>query len=114
MLTANDILSCDDKRTKKLNIPQWGGDVIVSELSAEDRDLIELESNKAKLTGKADNANARLVACCLVDEGGKKLFSEDKLKALGTRSLSAMNLVLKTALELNNLTEAALEELAKN
>ena len=114
MLSKNEILSCDDKRTKKLHVKQWDGDVIVAELTAFDRDTFEQTSLALKAGGKAENISSRLVSLCLVDEAGKRLFSDEDIKALGQRSGSAMNQVLETVLKLNNLTDDDIDELAKN
>ena len=114
MLTANEILSCDDKETIKLSVPQWGGDVIVSELTAFDRDEFDVVTQKLKAQNKPTNPTTRMVALCLVDERGKRLFSDDKIDQLSTRSGEAMQIVAKAVLEINKLTQKDIEEAAKN
>ncbi len=53
------------------------------------------------------NIRARLVALCVVDEKGQRLFSEADAVALGQKSAAALNRVFNAAQQLNALTEEA-------
>lgn len=113
MLTKEAILAATDRKTEDVNVPEWGGVVRVSEMSAIDRDHWE-----ATLTadGKINlqNLRARTAALCIVDDKGQRMFSEKEIEALGRKSASALDRIVKAAQRLNKLTEGDVETARKN
>lgn len=117
-LTRDQILSADDRKTEKVAVPEWGGDVLVSVMSGEQRDSYENLITEVGADGKArhklDNLRAKLVSCCLVDEAGNCLFTEKDVKALGSKSAAALQRVYNVAARINRVTEDGVEDAAKN
>lgn len=114
ILSKEDILKAEDVKTKTINMPEWGGEVILSTLSGFARDRYE-----ASILGKNGNINsvnirAKLVAACLVDEAGKLLFSESDIVKLGNKSSNALDRIFQEAMSFNSIGEKEVEELAKN
>ena len=117
MLTRDQIFGADDLKTETVNIPEWGGAVSVRSMTAADRD--EYEQSMVNSRGPDEKSNmrnirARLVVCAVVDEHGKRLFSDVDVEVLGAKSAKAVNRVFKIAARLNALNESDVEELAKN
>lgn len=118
MLTKDEILATKGKlKTQVVEVPEWGGDVLASELSGTERDAWEasIVSSQGK-TVRRDmrNIRAKLVARCIVDEAGQRLFSDADIDELGALSASALDRVFSVAQQLNGMREADIEELAGN
>jgi len=114
ILGKKDILDCNDRSTITVYVPEWGGDVIISLMSASDMDSYEdsLIEGKGKINIK--NARAKLLAAVLVDEEGNQIFTTKDVTALGKKSTKAVAKIYKAAMQFNSLTEEELESLIKN
>jgi hypothetical protein len=113
ILSRDAILKADDLKKQVVNVPEWGGDVVIATMTGEARDAWEqsLVANKAV---SLENIRARLLAATAVDEEGKRLFSEKDVAALGRKSAAALDRCVKVAQKLNKLTESDLDDLSKN
>lgn len=115
MLTRAQILAANDRRTEVVAVPEWGGDVTVAEMTGAQRDAWE-QSLVAKAGGGVDisNVRARLVARCIVDAEGQRLFSDEDAEALGAKSGAALDRVAKVCQRLNGLSDGDVEAARKN
>lgn len=114
ILSKDDILKIKDSRSQKVDVPEWGGEVIVSTMSGFARDQFE-----ASILGKNGGMNtvnlrAKLVAACCVDEQGELLFKESDVIKLGKKSCTALDKIFEAAQKLNGIGEQEMEDLAKN
>lgn len=117
ILNREQILECSDLRQETVRVPEWGGEVIVRSLTGLERDqfeqsMIEMRGKRASL--KLENTRARLVSLCVIDEQGKRVFSEGDVLALGQKNASALQRVFEVAQKLSGLTESDLQELSEN
>lgn len=114
-LHRDDILGAEDRQTEEVPVPEWGGTVIVRALSGAERDKLE-ESVTQGTSGKMslENFSARLAAMSIVDEHGKRVFSDKDIKALGQKSARALNRVQAAAQRLSRITNEDLQELTGN
>lgn len=115
LLTRDDIFNADDRKSEVVNVPEWGGEVMVRTLSGKERDQYEAGTIKTNKQGKQEqnfeNFRARLIALCVVDEKGVRLFSERDVAALGNKSAAALQRVYDKCQELNAISDADVEEL---
>ncbi len=110
VLTREEILDADDLEVWDIEVPEWGGTVLVQSLTA-----AQVERVQRKYKGKGiKGLTAALVALACVDENGNRLFQQVDLERLSNKSLSACTRVLKVIMEQNAMEEDELEELAKN
>jgi len=114
LLTKEQILKQDDLKSEIVDVPEWGGDVRVCTMSGFARDRFE-----AGITGKnggtnMSNIRAKLAAATIVDEEGKLLFDEADIAKLGNKSCAALDRVFAAAQRLNLISNADVDELAKN
>lgn len=118
ILNRDQILSANDRKTEIVSVPEWGGDVIVSVMSGEQRDayesMIMAVDAKGKAVQKLDNLRAKLVACSVVDESGGLIFTAEDVALLGKKSASALQRVYDAAVRINRVTEDGVEDAAKN
>lgn len=117
MLTRDAILAATSIRREVVEVPEWGGQVLVRGLTGTERD--QLEAGTLKGIGKnaqADmrNFRARLAALSICDETGKRLFSDSDIAALGQTSAAALDRVADAAMRLSGIKAEAVEDAEKN
>lgn len=116
-LTRDAILAAAALRTEEVDVPEWGGTVLVRELRGRERD--EWEASLAVQRGKqmvpdVANMRAKLVARCVVTVDLEPLFTQQDVSALGELSAAALDRVFEVASRLSGLNPDDLEEMAKN
>lgn len=109
-LTRNQILGADDRQRVPFDVPEWGGTVYLSELSA--ADFIFWQSNNPGDDGaKQAEWVASIVLRSVVDEFGDRLFSDDDVTALQERNHTVLMRLFRECLKLNG---GSSEEVEKN
>lgn len=113
---AEEILSLDDRKVVEVEVPEWGGRKLrLMEMSAADRDAYEISNLEARQQKQPRrNIRARLVALCLVDDAGKRVFSDEQVEALGAKSAKVLDRLFWKARELNVLDEEQVKDVIKN
>lgn len=115
------VMGAKDIRTETVEVPEWDctgtNALTVRALSGAQRD--EFEKSCMVRAGKRtdfniSNMRAKLVAMCIVDESGERVFSEEDAKWLGQKSAAALQRVYDVAARLSRITEEDAEELLKN
>lgn len=117
ILTRKAILEIQDIERQTVNVPEWGGEVLVRGLTGRERDLfeqsmVEMRGNGASLT--LENARARLVALGCIDEDGKRIFTLADVKALGEKNGYALDRVADVVRKLSGLSSSDMQELTAN
>jgi hypothetical protein len=114
VLTRAAILEADDLQIERVPVPEWGGEVLIRGLTGRERDQFEvsIQMPGSKARPKVDNIRARLVALAVVDEEGKRVFSDRDVQALGRKSAAVLDRLFDVARRLSGLTEGDVEELA--
>lgn len=113
LLNKEAILAANDRKTEDLEVPEWGGVVRVSTMTASERDKWETETY-GDGKPKTEDFRARFVALCLVDENGVRIFSDKEVGELGKKSAAALQRVFAAAQKLNALTADEAEKIEKN
>lgn len=116
-LTRDQILEANDIPQEEVDVPEWGGTVLVRGLTGEERD--DFEGEVVQMRGKETRMNlknfrAKLVARTIVNEEGERIFSDSDVKALGKKSGLALQRVFEIAQRLSGLSDQDVEELVKN
>jgi len=114
MLTREQILSVEDIKTEEVHVPEWGGTVRVASMSGAARDRFELSCVAADGSQDNENIRAKVVAASVVDESGNLMFSAEDVEALGRKSAAALDRVFEASQRLSRISNADVEELAKN
>lgn len=114
-LTRDQILKANDLPTTEVEVPEWGGKLIVRGLTAGFREKLIFEMTAARAAGKPyTDQVARLAAECIVDSNGDRLFTEADVEKLSAKSPAAMDRVVAAINSLNLESPEAVEELAGN
>ena len=105
------ILAASDIQQEVVEVPEWGGSVIVRGLSGKQRAGIEailMQAPDKKPTPKILQAfYGALVIESVVNEEGKPLFAPADRDALTEKSGVALQRILAVALQLSGLEDAA-------
>lgn len=117
LLARDEILSVQDLPVERVEVPEWGGDVLMRGLTAAERDafeqsVIEMQGKSAKV--KMQNLRAKLVALSIVDEDGNRLFTQADAEALGKKSGAVMSRLFEVAQRLSGMGDKDVEELVGN
>ena len=77
ILTRKAILEAQDLARQTINVPKWGGEVIIQEMTAAQR--LEFER---LIMDDENSVRLLLVAFCAVDEAGELLFTPEDVRKL--------------------------------
>jgi len=116
-LTRDDILSAVDVQTEMVEVPEWGGKVLIKGLTAKERDAYEkmvLDRRGKNTRVNFEDMRAKLSVWCIRDGEGNRLFSDDDFSELSKKSASAVQRVFNVASRLSGLSSEDVEELTKN
>ena len=126
LLTRDAILAVQDITTETVDVPEWGGAVLVRGMTGRERDAFEssiVQQPAANGRRQAparqqsqtnmENLRAKLASYCIVDEKGDRLFSTEDVAALGGKNAGALSRVFDVAMRLSGITEGDVDELAE-
>ena len=116
-LTKEQILGADDLKREKVKVREWGGEVIVQEMTAVERvALMEwgIRLREEDETKYNTQAAAKIVSLCVVDEGGDKLFEDADLDLLVRKNHRILERISEVARRLSGMREEDNEEMIKN
>lgn len=116
-LSKDDILKADDIKPEEVEVPEWGGSVLVRGLTGRERDEFEasiMERRGKRMVPNVANVRAKLVARCCIDDSGRRLFLDSDVETLGGKSAGAMNRVYEVAAKLSGMTDEDIDELVEN
>jgi hypothetical protein len=112
-LTRDQILNAADYQRHVEPVPEWGGDVILRSPNLADRDAYV-----ARLLGStgplAVGHRAQLVAVCVIDEDGARVFSDADIEALAAKDAAVIDRLFEACQKLAGLAQHAPEETIKN
>jgi hypothetical protein len=118
-LTKDQILGADDITYAEVDVPEWGGMVRVKVMTGEERDafedkIVQRDDRGNRIGMDIKNFRAKLLARCVVDEHGKRVFNDQDVHALGLKSIAAMDRVAVKIQEINRLTDDDVQELTSH
>ncbi len=111
MLSRDEILSKAIVKQEVVNIPELGGDIIVSEMTGAERENWE---NSIEEKGRRTNLRAKLLVASLVDESGSRLFSQDDIEAVSKLPFSIIEKLCDISSKLNGFTSKEIDTAEKN
>lgn len=112
-LTKADIMAASDLIREEVDVPEWGGKVLVTSFSADAKDAMEFKL--VELSKKSGvGMRAAYVGLALIDDLGQRLFSDDEIPMLGTKFAGAVDRVFEVVSRINRISQKDLEELEKN
>jgi hypothetical protein len=117
-LTREVILAKRALKQETVDVPEWGGTVIVQELTGAERDAFEAscvqKRGKRSYDTNFANLRAKLVVQTVHSADGPRLFADSDVDAVGQLSAAALNRLFEVAQRLSGMTNEDVEELAGN
>lgn len=118
-LGRDEILDFDDIETVTVPVPEWGerAAVRLKVLSAAERDAFEastVTTRGGKQKPNLANLRARLVARCMVDARGERVFQSGDVARLGNKSSKALDRLFAKCQEINGFSEKDIEDLTED
>lgn len=118
-ITLDDIVKSSQVKEVQFEVPEWGGYLILREMTAEARDAYEgsllRENEKGEIERNLSNARAKMIAACAIGPDGKRMFdNESKVNALGNQPNTIISRIFDKCRELNGMNVEDVEELAGN
>jgi hypothetical protein len=114
VLSKEQILQADDLKKQVVEVPEWGGAVLLRELRGRERDAFEEGSMDKQRNVTMTNMRARLVALSAIDEEGERLFTAKEAVELGDKSATALNRLFEVCCRLSGITSDDVDKLEKN
>lgn len=114
ILSREQILAAEDLPKETIDVPEWGGSVIVSTMTGTRRDAFEASIVLADGRPDLIDMRAKLAVACIVDEAGEPVFSQGDIVTLGRKSAKALERIVKVAQRLNKIGNDELEALKGN
>lgn len=113
MLNKKQILECKDIESEVVNVPEWGGDVLVQGLTLGEKDEWTFSimcDGEVSIQG----ATAALCVVSMRNEDGTRMFDLNDVAALHDKSAAALDRVFQVAQRLSGIGQEDIEETVKN
>lgn len=119
ILTAADILQADDLEITRVEVPEWGGELLLRPMTGTERDRFEAEALNARegeglsmqyLVG----IRARTVAMHACDATGELIFTSEQIDMLGKKNANTLDRVFDVCREISGITSEDVDELEGN
>ncbi|MCA8248074.1 phage tail assembly chaperone [Burkholderia multivorans] len=118
ILNRAAILAANDLSTETVEVPEWGGAVILRTMTGTQRDAYETSLMTKDAAGRytvdTENMRAKLVIFTAVDETGTPVFTLDDLGALAGKNAAVIERLFVTAQRINGLAKDAVADAEKN
>jgi hypothetical protein len=111
-LSRDEINPVTDRRLKEIEIPEWGGSVCLRIMTCNEKDIWEHQFHGKKVTPTI--IRAALVAKCLCDENGVRLYTDQQTDELGAKSCVVLDRLFDICMKSNRFSKEDVDELAKN
>ena len=117
-LSRDDILKAEDNVPEEVEVPEWGGSVLVRGMTGKERDAFEVSLLQPGRQGRREvntaNVRAKMVTRCVVDDDGNRLFTDADAAELGERNAAAMLRVFAVAARLSGWGAEVQEEMTRD
>jgi len=118
MLTRDQILGAKDLARETVNIPEWGGNIIIREMTGKQRDLLEgMMASRMGANGRimsTKDLRAKMTIMSVIGEDGETLFDDKDIPSISGKSGKALDRIVEAVQKLNGLDSEDIEEKAGN
>lgn len=116
-LGRDAILAALDIKYEYVDTPEWGGRVRVRSLTGSERDQYDGETYAAQQAAKTQGRGTpltdfrvRRVAKAIVDDDGRRVFSDKDVAALGQKNSAVIDRIDDVVVRLSGMGTASVEE----
>lgn len=119
MSLRDRILKSEDLERETLDVPAWGGEVLIRELTGFERDKLTDSYIDAQVADPAnpgelkqtipENYRALICQMCIIDSDGSQIFSEADIEALQRKSARTIDFVSQAITSLSKMQGVVIE-----
>lgn len=120
-LSKDEILGAADQSFTELEISEWRGTIRIGNISAAEKGkyesgLFKFNADGTRTINEKNLATlrTRLIVACVVDDEGKRVFTEKDIEALGEKSAAVIQDVFEACQEHNGMEPPAVDEIEGN
>lgn len=113
-LSREQIKAIDDRKIRKVEVPAWGGHVLVRTLTVGERERLEAPMTAQRGRVDITGYRARVVVAATVNEDGSQKFQAGDESWLNSKAAAAIEPIAEAAMEFNGMTDSAVQDAAGN
>ena len=117
-LSKDDILKAAENTPEEVSVPEWGGTVLVRGMTGKERDAFEVSLMQPGRGGRREvnavNVRAKVVARCVVDDDGNRMFTDAEAADLGDLPAAGLERLYAVAARLSGMSDGEQEELTRD
>lgn len=114
-LSRDAILELNDRTTKDVDVPEWGGTVTIREWGLPERAMF---SEAMEGRGSGEKSLSDVMALCVVlsvvDGNGDRIFQEKDVPLISRKSGKAVERIFAAATSLNRLSAREIKDVEGN
>jgi Phage tail assembly chaperone len=125
MLDRDTILSKKNLRSETVDVPEWGGEVVVRELTGRERSIYEAgfsdsvagdfrEQTLTEKTKRFEDLRAKIIVMATIDDKGSRIFKDSDIDAVNELSGSALDRLASVIMRLSGYTKDEQDRLKKS
>ena len=116
IINRDQALKADDLRRDKVEIPEWGGDLYVREITGAESLVFDswMAENKDNKKVLGVGWHPIMVMLCACDDKGKRIFQDDDLELLKGKNKVVISRIAEKAIKINKMGADEIEEETKN
>ena len=100
--------------TRTVNVPEWGGDVIVRSLTSPERDEFDLLVTEASEQKRYSKLMVKVIIMATIDDDGNQAFTDDDTDALLAQDRDLIERVFNEVRRVSRLLISDVDEAEKN
>lgn len=112
--SIEDVLGLDDVKKETVAIPEWGKDITVVSMSAEERSDIEKRWGKKNAEQHPAEFKHDILSLSVKKDDGTPWGTPEQFKQLMRKNGKAIDRLFDAALRVSGYTKEAVEDIAKN
>ena len=113
-MSKDAIGAANDLECVTVEVPEWGGEVSLRVPSVADFEAWNVSRIGDDGEFVSIGARASLVALCLVDDGGARMFSDSEVESLAQKSWRVIDRLFEQCKHLAGVDDDEVEETEKN
>jgi hypothetical protein len=117
LLDKGALLKATALPRETVHVRELGGDLIIQGMSGKQRDewessLVKQKRNRREIDTR--NVRARLVARCLINDDGSRMFGDEEADLLGDVRVDVLSQLFAVAQRLSGVSDEDVDELGKS
>lgn len=117
-LSKDQILGASDATYAEVDVPEWGGKVRIGSITAAEKSKYQTglfkfdkDGNRTINEKNLETLSTRLIAACVVDGEGERVFDEKDVAAIGKKNAAVIERVFKVCQEHNGMEPPKKDEI---